>query len=473
VPTLDPALASDPTSISVTSLIYGGLVRLDSHLRVQPDGAANWTISRDGKVYTFHLRRNLRFADGSPVTAGDFVAAIDRALGPEGPAGTAPFYLQLIAGSSSPGKPSGVTAPGPHTVRITLVRPAAHFLSELAFPAGYVPLPSLQAHYGTSWTDHALGFGPYMVQTWRHSRDLVLIRNPYFYGGRVGAPRITIQFLSMQRALAAYRRGSIDVVSGLPAGQTVLPHVADLQRVPALALDYLAFNTARLPFHHLNARRAFASAIGPHVAVRSMGSSVFPSTSLVPSALNLPLDPWTAQASAAAYLKRAGYPGGRKFPDVVLVTTQDPQLAGLSRALKLAWMHTLGIDVRIQPLNASNYTQVLNQHAFDLALVRWGGDYPDPQDFLGTQLGSSTDNVTGWSKRSYNAAVALADSYSPLDPRRIQLLRQAASIATRSLPIVPLDQPAVTAIIRPGVSDLVLTSLGTLALRYPVARTAR
>ncbi len=473
VPTLDPALAADPTSISVTSLIYGGLVRLDTHLRVQPDGATSWTISRDGKVYTFHLRRNLRFANGTRVTGADFVQALDRALGPEGPAGTAPFYLQLIAGSTSGAKPSGITAPNRSTVRITLVKPAAHFLSELAFPSSFVPLPSLPARYGAAWTDHAMGFGPYEVKSWHHSGYLKLVRNPFFYAGRVGPARITIRFASLRAAVSAYRAGKADIISGLPAGQSVSPGLPDVQRVPALALDYLAFNTTRLPFARLNARRAFAAAIRPGMAATSMGTAVFTSKSLVPSALGIVLPLWTKQASISTYLARAKYPEGKNFPSIVMVTTQDDRLAGLARALKLSWLRSLQLDVRIQRLNASNYTRVLNARDFDLALVRWGGDYPDPQDFLGTQLGSSRDNVTGWSKHTYDATVALADSYSPLDPRRTQLLRRAAFVATRSLPIVPLDEPAVMAIIRPQARNLTLTSLGTIALRYALPVTIK
>jgi oligopeptide transport system substrate-binding protein len=466
ISTLDPALASDPTSISVASLVYGGLVRFDRHLQVQPDGASHWTISRDGKTYTFFLRHNLRFADGSKVTAADVVAALDRALGPEGPAGTAPFYLQLIVGSTSGTKPRGIEALNASTVRITLTHPAAHFLSELAFPASFVPDPTLQQTYGAAWTDHAMGFGPYMVASWRHSRLLTLVRNPYYYGGKVTPRRISLRFYTEADAVAAYKRGALDVVSGLPAGETLSSSPPGTQRSPALALDYIAFNTARPPFKRLNARRAFAAAIRPGAARFSMGASAFPSTGLVPSALDMRLPLWRPKVSTSTYLARAGYPHGHKFPPLVLVTPQDPHLHALALALKLSWFRTLHLDVRVQRLNATNYTQILNTHAFDVALVRWGGDYPDPQDFLGTQLGSSPYNVTGWSKPSYNADVQLADSYSPLDPRRVQLLRRAASIATRSLAIIPLDEPAVTAIIRPDLSGFALTPLGTIVLQH-------
>jgi oligopeptide transport system substrate-binding protein len=467
LPTLDPALASDATSITVASLVYGGLVRLDQRLRVQPDGASHWTISRDGKTYTFFLRPNLRYADGTKVTANDFVAALDRALGPEGPAGTAPFYLQLIVGSTSGTKPRGIVAVNRSTVRITLVQPAAHFLSELAFPASFVPLPTLVSRYGASWTDHAMGFGPYMVTVWRHSRYLTLVRNPYYYGGRAFPRRITLHFYAQVSPVAAYERGALDLVSGLPAGETLPSTPPGAERLPALALDYLAFNTSRLPFKRLNTRRAFAAAIQPHVASLTMGASVFPGSGLVPSALDLPLARWTASQSASTYLARARYPHGNKFPPIVLVIPQDPHLRALARALKLAWFRTLNVDVRVQQLNATNYTQILDSRAFDLALVRWGGDYPDPQDFLGTQLGASPYNVTGWSKPGYSAAVQLADSYSPLDPRRQALLTHAAFIATRSLPIFPLDEPAVTAIIRPELQGFALTALGTIVLRHP------
>jgi oligopeptide transport system substrate-binding protein len=473
LPTLDPALASDAASISVASLVYGGLVRFDQRLRVQPDGASHWTISRDGKTYTFFLRPNLRYADGSTVKANDFVAALDRALGPEGPAGTAPFYLQSIVGSTSGTKPRGIVALNRTTVQITLTHPAAHFLSELAFPASFVPQPSLVHKYGASWTDHATGFGPYMVTLWRHSRYLSLVRNPYYYGGNVAARRITLHFYAQGNAAAAYDRGALDVVSGLPAGETLASTPPGAIRLPALALDYLAFNTSRLPFKRLNTRRAFAASIRPNVTNLTMGTSVFPSTSLVPSALDIPLARWSATASASTYLARAKYPHGNKFPPVVLVIPQDAHLRALARALKLAWFRTLNIDVRVQQLNATNYTQILNSRAFDVALVRWGGDYPDPQDFLGTQLGTSPYNVTGWSKPSYNAAVQLADSYSPLDPRREGLLKHAAFVAMRSLPIIPLDEPAVTAIIRPQLQGFGLTALGTIVIQHPVPAVTR
>jgi oligopeptide transport system substrate-binding protein len=467
VPTLDPALVSDPTSMTVASLVYGGLVRLDRRLRVRPDGAQRWTISPDGRVYTFYLRPKLRYADGRRVVAADFAAAINRALGPEGSAGAASFYLSSIAQQTGRGAgvartTRGITVLNQRTLRIRLARPSAHFLAELAFPASFVEEPSLPLRYGANWTDHAAGFGPYRVASWRHTQYLRLVRNPYYWAGRPALRALTLHFYSKRGALAAYRRGALDVISGLQAGETLDADPGGLIRVPALALDYLAFNTDRLPFHRLRARWAFASVVTAHLLRGTEGNGAFPGRGLLPPGLGLSVPRWSPDHSPRSYLSAARYPDGKGFPPIVLVTPRGPGVRDLAIELARAWRRQLAVTVQVRPLDLSSYNEVLSKHDFDIALVRWGADYPDPQDFLGTQLGASADNVTGWSTRRYNTDVFLADSYAPSDARRIQLFRQAALLATRKLPLLPLDIPAISAVIRPGLRGLSLTGMGTV-----------
>jgi oligopeptide transport system substrate-binding protein len=468
VPTLDPALASDATSISLASLIYGGLVRLDSRLQVQPDGAARWTISRDGRVYTFFLRPNLRFPDGRRVSANDFAVALRRALGPQASAGTASFYLGLIAhrtwfAHGAMHLTRGITVVNRTTLRIRLVHPAAHFLAELAFPPSYVPDPHLIARYGAGWTDHAAGFGPFSVRVWRHSRYLSLQRNPYYYAGKPHLQRISLHFYQQAgTAMAEYRRGELDLISGIQAGQTVTSRPAGTESRPGLALDYLAFNTTRLPFSRLNARRAFAAAWTPELTAGAMQGAGFPARDFLPSAFGVSVPRWRPSRPASTYLSWARYPRGRHFPAVTLVAPQDAHVRALAEQLHHAWHRSLGLDIPIRLLNSSDYGAVLNAHAFDLAIVRWGADYPDPQDFLATQLGSSPDNVTRWSGRRYSRDLLLADSYSPQDPRRKALFQQAAGIAAAKVALVPLDEPAQTAVISPKLSAVALTPLGTI-----------
>src|SRR5262249_26296376 len=137
---LDPPLASD---LMVIGLIFGGLVALDKDLHVIPDGADQWHISEDGRVYTFHIRSGLRMGNGTPVTAQDFAWSLNRALTPQFASGPAWFYLGNIVGATEVnGKKatwaSGIKVLTPNELQISLIRPSGAFLQQLALPTSYV-----------------------------------------------------------------------------------------------------------------------------------------------------------------------------------------------------------------------------------------------------------------------------------------------------------------------------------------------
>jgi ABC-type oligopeptide transport system substrate-binding subunit len=149
---------------------------------------------------------------------------------------------------------------------------------------------------------------------------------------------------------------------------------------------------------------------------------------------------------------------------------RDPAVAALARALVKRWQDVLGVTINAREVNLSDYSQALNTHTFDLAIVRWGADFPDPQDYLGTQLAQTSNNVTGWSGHAFDDAVLLSDSYDPLDSRRRELYAEAAAIAARKLPLLPLDEPAIFGLRAPYVHGIALTPMGTIAATWTRAR---
>ncbi|MGH2448043.1 MAG: ABC transporter substrate-binding protein [Chloroflexota bacterium] len=439
VSTLDPALASDPTSISVSSLIYGGLVRFDRRLNVRPDGASHWSIGSHGTRYTFYLRHDLRFPDGRSVTAANFVQALQRSMGPESAAGTAPFYLGQIRRTKT--GPS-VQAIGRWTLTIKLSRPSAGFLSELAFPSSFVPDPRRLSRYGQDWTSHAAGFGPYEVASWEHGRDLVLRRNPHYFGGVPRFRRIVLRFYPDARsALAAYRQGSIQLLSGLAPGAILPRGLPGATRVRAEAMDYVAFNTLRAPLSALSARRAL-SGIDVSSVSSIMGRSAFPRST---------------RGSAFAARNLSSNVGLH----LTFVIPRDPQIYALANALARAWTASLHAHIAVRKLNLSNYDTVLGAHAFDLALIRWAADYPDPADFLSTQLGSSPDNVTGWNPPAFDRLMHEATVASGAQSRR-SALAAASRLVASQVPILPLDDPSISAALEPTLHGVHLTGLGTI-----------
>ena len=142
-PTLDPHLSSDTTSAGIVVEIYSGLVALNTDLQLVPDIAESWEIDGSGTVYTFHIRDNAKFHDGTPVTAGDFKWSMERAVHPDTASPVADTYLNDIVGveDALEGKTtdiSGVKVIDDSTLQITIDAPKAYFLAKLTYPTAYV-----------------------------------------------------------------------------------------------------------------------------------------------------------------------------------------------------------------------------------------------------------------------------------------------------------------------------------------------
>src|SRR5579871_6035991 len=191
---LDPALAEDQNSIWALNLIDAGLVTLDGKsLKVVPDLASSWDISADGKTYTFHIRPNLKFSNGDPLTAQDFAYSINRAFAPaqSGQSYTPTYYLGLIVGGNDraagkiptmigPGK--GLVVVDDHTLQINITQPALWFLDALTYIVS-APVDQKVVEADKNWAqDNNVGTGPFMLKSWQHKVQLTFVRNPNWYG---------------------------------------------------------------------------------------------------------------------------------------------------------------------------------------------------------------------------------------------------------------------------------------------------
>ena len=175
-PSLDPAIATDAYSQFVIRQLFSGLLRFDDTLNVVPDLASGMPqVSPDGKVYTFALRRGVRFPDGHEVTAGDFKYSIERAADPKLAGAQSPtllpagIYLDDIVGVSDKlaGKATqitGVQAPDPYTLVLTIDAPKQYFLAKLTAGPAYV-LEQSNVELGDGWTEESKGDGT--IQAWR------------------------------------------------------------------------------------------------------------------------------------------------------------------------------------------------------------------------------------------------------------------------------------------------------------------
>src|SRR5712692_178280 len=228
--TMDPALSTDAPSISGIDLVFTGLVQFNDQLVVQPQLASSYQLASDGLTWTFHLRPNLKFSDGTPLTSADVVYSINRALLPATKSVVAPTYLALIKDSDklNTGKISTIIGdslltPDPNTVVIIANKKAAYFLDALVYSTSYVVEKSLVDKYCDYCGDHLSdnggqgGDGPFMVQSWTHGTNITFVPNPNYYGPHPQLTKLVYPFYKdTSTNFKAYQAGQTDYAINVP-----------------------------------------------------------------------------------------------------------------------------------------------------------------------------------------------------------------------------------------------------------------
>ena len=220
VATLDPALVEDTDSNFPIQAIYTGLVTLDAKLNVQKELASTIAVSPDGLTYTFTLKPNLAFSDGSPLTAQDVIYSINRTVLPATKSDVS-YYLSLIKDYDQVSKGQiptlindSLLAPNDTTVVIKIKQPAAYFLQALSYPTSYVVNKKLIDKYGTKFTDHldeGAGAGPFKVASYSHTKGIELVPNDKYAGPQPQLKHLFLDFYANQDGmLRAYQAKQLD-----------------------------------------------------------------------------------------------------------------------------------------------------------------------------------------------------------------------------------------------------------------------
>lgn len=400
--TLDPTMGGYEISASMVTNLLSGLVRFDEGTNVVPDVARRWEITDGGRRYTFHLRDDVVWSDGRPVTAHDFVYTYRRALDPVTGAPVAPALLDAVTGARDvrdgrvPPRQAGIHAVGDHTLVIELAEPTSYFIYNLAY---YVLLPvprhAVEAH-GASWwrqPETTVSNGPFRLTAWEHGRSMMLERNPsYHRSTRGNVQRVTLRLGRPPAAEheALYLTDEVDVLS---TAWFTAESVADRlrRRLPVeysrrdrFVTRYYWLDPDRPPLNDRRLRQAMTMAIDRDaVAARwSHGLAIPAAGGLVPPgmpghvpSLALPHDPDRAARLVAEVAATAD------LPEITLFCLASGEQA--ARELADGW-RAAGIPIRIQcematGLFASSWESTTGPR---ISLGGWVADYPDPDTFL-------------------------------------------------------------------------------------------
>ncbi|HVB21069.1 MAG TPA: peptide ABC transporter substrate-binding protein [Ktedonobacteraceae bacterium] len=471
---LDPALGPDANSAQAVGMIYSGLVKSDKNLNVVPD-QATWDISANNTVYTFHLKPNIKFSDGTPVTADTYVYTLTRALLPAVKSGIATFFEANIVGASAVnnGKATtlaGVKALDPLTLQITLTQPTPYFL-EVLTNSLYFPLnKNIINQYGqVNWVQHAagngIGTGPFMVKEWDHNVKMVLVPNPNYYGPKTKLKEVDMYFIqNPSTAFQAYRAKQYDFVWNLTTNdQLVAQSMPGFQRQALLQTDLLFFNNKMAPFNSLAVRQAFAYATDRNTLV----SAVFKNTVLVAPTIIPPGMPGYQPTypglqynpTKAKQLIQSVYPDVSKVPAITFSYPNSQVSSAEAATLQQMWQNALGVHVSLQAIELTAYNNDTQNHSVQFGFTQWGADFPDPYDWLALNLTTNASNNNGlWSDPQFDQTIAQAEQSS--GAARIALYNQAEQIAITNVGWLPLDHEAMAAVIPPYLKGVTLNGNG-------------
>lgn len=413
VSTLDPAIGYDWQNWSMIKSLFDGLMDYEpGTTKLTKDLAEDYTISEDGKTFTFTLRKGVKFHNGRELTADDVKYSIERVVNPKTQSPGAGFFGSINGfEEASAGKAeslSGITVVDPYTIKFELSRPDATFLHVLAINFSHVVPKEEVEKYGADFGKHPVGSGAFKMAEWTLGQRLVFERFPdYWNKGLPKLDQITFEFgQEPVVALLRLQKGEIDVPGdGIPPAKFI-----EVQNDPAfkdliirggqLHTGYVTMNVNIKPFDDVKVRQAVNMAINKDRVVRIINGRAVPANQPLPPSMPGYAKDYKGYAydveKAKALLAEAGLAGG--FETELFVANVDPQ-PRIAQAIQQD-LAAIGIKASIKSLAQANVIAAGGEK--DGAPMVWSGgmawiaDFPDPSNFYGPILGCGGAVPGGW-----------------------------------------------------------------------------
>ncbi|MGB8954793.1 MAG: peptide ABC transporter substrate-binding protein, partial [Tumebacillaceae bacterium] len=450
-PTLDSSLAADDVAFSLLGQINEGLTRLDANGQAEPGVAQRWTVSEDGLTYTFYLREDAKWSDGSQVLANDFEYAWKRTLNPKTNSQYSFMLSWLKNGhdynvARASAESVGVRAKDPQTLEVVLERPIPFFPEQLALPVFYPQKETFVERqfeaYGTD-PDKLLYNGPFKLTEWVHDQSLVLQRNEtYWDQANVRLDRVNFQIVNDPATLEnLFRSGQLDRIPLVHEQISTYKQSPEFNLHAELTTGYLMFNQQVPVLRNSKVRKALTYAIdGDLYADAVYRNSSIGATGLVPRGTsngqggdfradngdlikrqeNMP----QAKSLLAEGLQELGLSA---FPPLQLLSDDSANARKSSEFIVEQWRSKLGLRVEIDTVPFKTRLQRTMLHDYDLAVSLWGADYNDPLSFLDLWISGSELNDTFYSNPLYDGLIQKARE-EPDAKQRMSYLYQAEKI---------------------------------------------
>ena len=459
---LDLHLIQTTTEHQLMMAMFEGLVNEDKSddTKILPGVAETWEPLDGYQRWVFHLRKNAKWSDGTPLTAHDFVKSYKRQLSPTFAALYADMLYKLKnaedyhKGKSTDFNTVGAKALDDHTLELTLNGPMPYFLFVLTHFTWF-PVPThtiqkfgeLESRFN-QWTraGNMVGNGAFKLKEWKFKDFIEVDRNTHYWDAANvklnGVRFVVVPDLATEERL--FRNGRLHVTETL--GIDRIPfykkNFPDIVRInPYLGVYFYRINVTKDGFKDVRVRQALNFALDRDTLVnKTLNGAHTPAIGFTPpmqAPYPLPRPLKYDPDKARKLLAEAGYPGGKGFPKFSLHVNDIETHVLIAQVMQDMWKRELGLDVGVRTESTNVFYDTQIRMDYEVSRAGWIADFIEPITFLDLWTTGNQNNNTGWSNPKFDQLIK--DSYTATDPAaRGKIMEEAENIFLSDLPVVPI-----------------------------------
>ena len=476
---LDPQVNFDAAAGWIIMDAYEGLVTFGPGGGIQPGQAESWDVSEDGKTYTFHLREGLKWSNGDPVKAQEFVDSVFRTLDPATVSEKGYYFYSVVKikgaeaianGEAKDASGLGVTAPDDRTVVVEMETPAPHLLNIMgAFQIPPLHGPSYAANGAAGFVDPAklVTNGAYTITEIVPQSHVLLTKNPnYWDAANVRIEQVKYHVTEdVATEFKRFQAGEIDITYDVPVNmleelKTSMPDA--LKVSPSTETTYYSFNLTKPELQDINVRTALSLAINRELLQEKIvKGGAIPAYSYAggfdpayqgPMMPGFELSQTDREAKAKELMAAAGY-GPDNPLKLSIVTTVAEDRTRLAQGVALMWKQVLGVEASVEPMERKAWLDAFYAGTWDVFADNLVGDFAGAETFL-AYMRPSADPGYHWVKPEYDAQMDLAATMPDAASRNVELAK-AEKILLDDVIFAPLAKEPLRRLVSPKVKGYV------------------
>ena len=479
---IDPQITTDIPGGTVDELILEGLLRKDKTGKSVAGIAQKWEKSKDGLVWTFHLRDGVKWSNGDPVTANDFKAGWIRGLNPDTAGSNASMLFVIKNGEKYNAKKVsenevGIKVIDDKTLQVTLESPTPYFDDLVTFKS-FMPLN--QKFYNEAkdkyFTEakYTISNGPYTLEKWTHDSELKFKKNPnYWDAGNVKIDNVKLKIIATDSAVNAFKNKEVDVTAVTFEQAKEFAGKPELVKANDGGIYYLLFNTKENVFKNAKVRRAITMAINKEELVNKVleGSEKLTKT-FTPSGIGLngvsknfaaevatdqpKFNVAEAKKLLAEGLKEEGL---SELPRFEILFNDTGSRKAIAEYIQESLRNNLGANVELDKVSGKERIERTKKRDYQISLQNWTGDFLDPITYLDLFDSTNANNRGDFKNVKYDELAKIVKSSA--DPKvRVPAMIQMEKLISEEQPVTILFQKQKLYLVNPKVKNLEFVSIG-------------